>query len=100
VSAPDALRLVGLTAQCEMALVRRDAVAPALLAHAARAAEGLPEGLWLDEAARIARTVDLAADRPEARAARKVAQALVRLAAQTAQAALLDAGRRVAPGAE
>lgn len=89
-SASDALRLVGLTAQCEMALVRRDAVAPALLAQAARAADGLRGGVWLAQAAEIARAADLAADRPESRAARKAVQALVRLAAQAAHAALLE----------
>jgi hypothetical protein len=90
VTAADAVRLVGLAAQCEMALVRRDAVAPALLSQAARAGEGLPGGAWLATAAEIARAVDLGAERAECLAARKVVQALVRLAAQAAQAELLE----------
>ncbi|HTI34263.1 MAG TPA: hypothetical protein VL422_11340, partial [Miltoncostaea sp.] len=40
----DALRLAAALAQCEMALVRNDAVAGPLLTQAARHADGLPGG--------------------------------------------------------
>jgi hypothetical protein len=87
----DLARLHASLAQCEMALVRRDAVAAALLAQAARHARGLPDGDLVAGAAGIARALDLAADDTPARAARKVAQALCRAALQTTEAALLGA---------
>jgi hypothetical protein len=88
-STTDDLRLVTLLAACEMALVRRDAMAGPLLRQAARAAAGRPEHDPVRTAADIAQSVDLA-DRDEASAAaRKVTQALCRWAAQTAQAAAL-----------
>ena len=77
--------MIALVSQCEMALVRRDAVAGPLLAQAARAAGGLAGGRCLEVAARIVREVELA----EHPAARKVAQALTRIALQEAQAAVL-----------
>lgn len=85
----DALRLVTQLAAVEMALVRRDPVAGPLLAQAARAAAGLPPGALVAAARDVSRAVDLCADGPAARSARKVAQALCRAAAQSAQAALL-----------
>jgi hypothetical protein len=85
----DALRLAGALAQCEIALVRRDAVAPALLAQAARHAEGLEPGPLVAAAARLARAVDLAGPAPGQRAARKVVQALCRVAAAWAEGAVL-----------
>jgi hypothetical protein len=85
----DLVRLVGSLAQCEMALVRRDPVAPALLAQAARHAEGLPQGPAVAAAARLARAADPAGGSPEQAAARKVAQALVRAAVIDAEAGLL-----------
>lgn len=85
----EAIRLLGLCAQCEMALVRRDAVVVALLAQASRAApEGIPARA-LAHAANMARTSDLLGDTGEARAARKAVQALNRIATQEAQAAAL-----------
>lgn len=87
--ATEAVRLVAALAAVEMALVRRDAVAGPLLAQAARAAAGLPVHGLLVQAARITRTVDVTGAEPGQRAARKVAQALCRAAAQRSQAALL-----------
>lgn len=88
-SAVDAVRVVAVLAQCEIALVRRDPVATALLAQAARHAEGRPEGELVAAAARLARAADLTAPSGDARAARKVVQALCRGALQRAQAELL-----------
>jgi hypothetical protein len=85
----EALRIVVWTAQAEIALIRRDPVAGPLLAQAARAADGLPAGPPLAAAAGLARVVDLADRAPQAAACRKAAQALCRVAAQSAQAALL-----------
>jgi hypothetical protein len=68
-----------------MALVRKDRVAGPLLAQAARAADGLAGGQTLAVAARLVREVDISDHEP----ARKVAQALTRVASQEAQAALL-----------
>jgi hypothetical protein len=85
----DLLRLAESLAQCEMALVRRDPVAAALLAQAARHAEGMPSGPAAAAAARLARSCDPAGDSPEAAAARKVVQALVRSALIEAEAGLL-----------
>jgi hypothetical protein len=81
----DLVRLAAALAQCEMALVRRDPVAGALLAQAARHAEGLEHGEALAAAADLARASDPAGDR----AARKVVQALVRSALIDADAELL-----------
>jgi len=96
----DLARLHAALAQCEMALVRRDAVAAALLAQAARHAEGLPGGEWVAGAARIVRAAGVGGEQPGARAARKVAQALCRAALQTTEAALIGAapGRLPRPG--
>ena len=81
----DALRVVALAAQAEMALVRRDAVAGALLAQAARAADGMPSGPALAEAARLVRT------EPGREAVRQAALSLCRLGLQEAQAQALGA---------
>jgi hypothetical protein len=82
----EAVRLGASLAQCEMALVRRDAVAPALLAQAARHADGLPPGPLVAAAAALARALG---EGPEADAARKAVQALCRAAAIEVDAALL-----------
>lgn len=88
-SRPDAVRLGAALAQCEIALVRRDPVAPALLAQAARHAEGLGPGTLVGAAAVLARSLDPAAATPEQAAGRKVVQALCRAAACEVEAALL-----------
>lgn len=88
---PDLVRLHAALAQCEMALVRRDAVAASLLAQTARHAEGMSGGEMVAAAAQVARTVALDGTGPGERAARKVAQALCRSALQTTEAALLGA---------
>jgi hypothetical protein len=80
-----ALRVIALASQVEMALVRRDAVAGALLAQAARAVAEGPAADRLRAASDLSRATDLTADEP----ARKVAQALNRVALQEAQAAAL-----------
>jgi hypothetical protein len=72
-----------------MALVRRDAVASALVAQAARHAEGMASGAAAAAAARLARASDPGGASPEAAAARKVVQALVRTALIEAEAGLL-----------
>lgn len=87
----DLARLHAALAQCEMALVRRDNVAAALLAQAARHAEGLPGGDLVAAAARLVRAVDVGGGESAERAARKVAQALCRSALQTTEAALIGA---------
>lgn len=93
-SAADAVRLVAALAQCEIALVRRDPVAAALLAQAARHAEGRPEEPLVAAAAALARATDVTAAADAARAARKAVQSLCRAALQSAQAELLaGAGR-------
>lgn len=86
----EAVRLLGLCAQCEMALVRRDAVVVALLAQASRAA---PEGIAasaLAQAATMVRGSDVIGDSADARAARKAVQALTRIATQEAQAVAMS----------
>ena len=102
VTAGEALRIAGWAAQAEIALVRRDPVAPALLAQAARAADGLPPGAALAAAARLARLADLADPAPGPAACRKVAQALCRLAPSRPGAAALlgpgGGGRGGSPG--
>jgi hypothetical protein len=85
----DLVRLAATLAQCEMALVRRDPVAAALVAQAARHAEGLPPAPAVAAAAALARRVDPAAEAAEQAAARKVVQALVRSAVIEAEAGLL-----------
>jgi hypothetical protein len=85
----DLVRLAASLAQCEMALVRRDPVAAALVAQAARHGDGLPAGPALAEAAALVRSADLSGASPEAAAARKVVQALVRSALIEAEAGLL-----------
>jgi len=82
-SSPDDVRLAAVLAQCEMALVRRDAVAGPLLAQAARHAEGLPGGPMAAAAARLVRTAGGAEE------ARKVAQALTRAAVIETESAML-----------
>ena len=89
----DAIGLVAALGAIEMSLVRCDPVAGPLLAQAVRAADGvLPEVASLRAALQIVRTVDLGGDTPADRAARKVAQALCRQAAQAAQAAAMVGG--------
>jgi hypothetical protein len=85
----EAVRLAAALAQCDMALVRRDPVAPALLSQAARHAEGLAPGPLVAAAARLARACDPAGGSEGETACRKVVQALVRAAAIEAEAALL-----------
>lgn len=85
----DLVRLTASLAQCEIALVRRDAVAAALVAQAARHADGMTSGPAAAAAARLARASDPAGTSPEEAAARKVVQALVRSAAIEAEAELL-----------
>ncbi|HMM49592.1 MAG TPA: hypothetical protein PKE32_08295 [Miltoncostaeaceae bacterium] len=87
----DLLRLHAILAQCEMALVRRDAVVVALLAQATRHADGLAGARLVDQAAVLARAVDLAGATPPQRAARKVTQALCRSALHMTEAALWGA---------
>jgi hypothetical protein len=70
-------------------LSRRDPIADSFLSQAARAADGLPGGAALQAAASVARAVDVSGSDPTAFAARKLAQALCRLAIQESQAALL-----------
>lgn len=84
-STADALRLVTLAAQAEMALVRRDQVAGPLLAQAARAADGTPAGPLLREA------TDMVRRAPEREAVRQAALSLCRMALQEAQAHVLGA---------
>ena len=88
----EGVRLCAALAQCEIALVRRDPVAPALLAQAARHAAGLPPAPFVAEAARLARAVPADAATPEAAAARKAVQALCRAAVIAVDADLLGAG--------
>ena len=85
----DLVRLTASLAQCEIALVRRDAVAAALVAQAARHADGMPSGPPAAAAARLARAADPAGPSPPSAAARKVVQALVRCAVIEAEAELL-----------
>lgn len=87
----EAVRLTALCAQVEMALVRRDAVAGPLLAQAARAAAGTEAAAVLEGALELVRTGAPADRTAPGSARRKAAQALVRAAAQRAQAALLEA---------
>ena len=83
---PDALRVIALAAQAEMALVRRDAVAGPLLAQAARAAEGTSAAQVLDEAATLVRVA------PEREAVRQAALSLCRMGLHEAEAVALAAG--------
>lgn len=92
-TAAEGVRLCAALAQCEIALVRRDRVAPALLAQAARHADGLPPGPLLVEAARLARVGGARPGTPEAEALRKAVQALCRAAVIAVDASLLAAGR-------
>jgi hypothetical protein len=92
VSTAEAVRLSASLAQCEIALVRRDAVAAALLAQAARHADGLAVGEMVGAAARMARTLDPAGGTPDQDAARKVIQALCRAAVCEVDAVLLRGG--------
>jgi hypothetical protein len=92
-SGADDIRLVAMLSACEMALVRRDAVAGPLLRQAARAAAGRHEEPFIRAATRIARDVDLTDRGAAGAAARKVAQALCRWAAQSSQEAALAKSR-------
>jgi hypothetical protein len=87
VSAADEVRLAAVLAQCEMALVRHDAVAGPLLAQAARHADGMAGGPAAAGAAALSRACG---DDP---AARKVVQALTRAAVVENDAALLGRPR-------
>ncbi len=89
---PDAVRLCAALAQCEIALVRRDPVAAALLAQAARHADGLGPGALLGAAAGLARTLDLSSTDSLQAAGRKVVQALCRAAVCEAEACVLGSG--------
>lgn len=84
-TAADALRVVTLAAQAEMALVRRDAVAGPLLAQASRAADGTPAADPLAEAARLVRAA------PEREAVRQAALSLTRMGLHEAEALVLGA---------
>ena len=84
-STADGLRVVTLSAQAEMALVRRDQVAGPLLAQAARAADGTPAGPLLRQATEMVRSA------PEREAVRQAALSLCRMALQEAQAQVLGA---------
>lgn len=86
-SASDALRVVTLAAQAEMALVRRDAVAGPLLSQATRAADGMPAGPLLAQAASLVR------GEPDREAVRQAALSLCRMALQDAQAEVLGESR-------
>lgn len=86
-SRADALRVVALAAQAEMALVRRDAVAGPLLAQASRAADGTPAAPPLAEAARLMRAA------PEREAVRQAALSLTRMGLHEAEAVVLEAAR-------
>ena len=86
-SMADALRVVTLAAQAEMALVRRDAVAGPLLAQAARAADGTPAGPLLEQGAALVRR------EPDREAIRQAALSLCRMALQEAQAEVLGRDR-------
>ena len=82
----DALRVVALAAQAEMALVRRDVVSGPLLAQAARAADGSAAAVVLAEAARLVRTA------PEREAVRQAALSLTRMGLHEAEAMALEGG--------
>lgn len=79
----DALRVVALAAQAEMALVRRDAVAGPLLAQAARAADGTPAAAPIAQAAGLMRAA------PEREAVRQAALSLTRMGLHEAEARVL-----------
>lgn len=81
----DALRVVALAAQAEMALVRRDVVAGPLLAQAARAADGTPAAAPIAEAAGLVRAA------PEREAVRQAALSLTRMGLHEAEALVLEA---------
>ncbi len=85
-STGDALRVVTLAAQAEMALVRRDQVAGPLLAQASRAAAGTPAAGFLEEAAAMVRVA------PEREAVRQAALSLCRMGLQQAQARAMGGG--------
>ena len=80
----DAVRVVALAAQAEMALVRRDEVCGALLAQAARAAEGTAAAAPLAEAGRLVRAA------PEREAVRQAALSLCRMGLREAEALALS----------
>ena len=90
-TAIEAVRLLAALSRAEIALVQQDRVATALLAQAARDADGLAPGPAVAAAARMARAVDLSGHAPANAATRKVVQALCRVAQQDATAALLRA---------
>jgi hypothetical protein len=87
-SAADHLRVIGLAAQAEMALVRRDGVAGPLLAQTARAAERMPPAaLFAAASALVRKGVD-------DEAMRRAALSLCRMGLQEAQADALGGGAR------
>jgi hypothetical protein len=92
VTGDEAVRLSAALAQCEIALVRRDPVASALLAQAGRHADGLEVGELVATAARMARELEHAGRGPEQDAARKAVQALCRAAVCEVDAVLLRRG--------
>ena len=83
VNRADAIRVVALTAQAEMALVRRDEVSGALLAQAARAAEGPSAAAVLAEAGCLMRAA------PKQEAVRQAALSLCRMGLREAEAVAL-----------
>ena len=85
----EAARVLAAASVAEMALNRRDPIADVLLSQAARAAAGLSVGVALQTAADIARDIDMSDSDEAAFAARKLTQALCRLAIQESQATLL-----------
>ena len=92
VTGDEAVRLSAALAQCEIALVRRDAVASALLAQAARHADGLAVGELVGTAAAHGAGARSGRRPPDQDAARKVVQALCRAAVCEVDAALLRKG--------
>ncbi len=88
VNLTDALRVVALAAQAEMALVRRDGVCGPLLAQAARAAAGTPAEPVLAEASRLVRTA------PEREAVRQAALSLTRMGLHEVEASVLESAGR------
>lgn len=87
VNRADAIRVVALAAQAEMALVRRDEVCGALLAQAARAAEGTSAAAVLAEAGRLMRAAS------EREAVRQAALSLCRMGLCEAEAGALSGSK-------
>jgi hypothetical protein len=97
VSPPDLVRLAAALAQSEIALVRRDPVAGALLTQAARHGDGLEGGEMVAAAARLARATGGREAGREGAAARKAVQALCRTAVIENDAALLTSPQKRKP---